>query len=374
MHRLSPELLLNVFKRLDSKEMVNIVRVSKDWLKIIDENKSLWRRLVLPERQSRWNTSIVELFHRKSCSSLQEINMQINFFDSQIEEFSSLLKKSENTLHTLYLKGGTHAAIALSELCWRLPKLTKCIIVDSKKGHPSPVKFVKPRFPNADGQIQDGLRVLWTVTTSSIERAISEDPCRLDQLVSLKLQDRIECFRLEALLRQSSKTLKHLSCRLRSREPMPPTLNLPLLEILELQHDETSFPSWLRIPYPCTLIFREPRKLFRDLPPISKLWVRDLRKIRKLATECPNLIELRVDTFDFNVLKHEQRDSLILLLRERKEKVDAGTIFKGLTMTHLIRLVFPVRFLSQSQLSQLKDLVEEVVDLESVDRSFEVEV
>ena len=43
-------------------------------------------------------------------------------------------------------------------------------------------------------------------------------------------------------------------------------------------------------------------------------------------------------------------------------------------MIHLKRVVFPFRLLSTPQLSQLKELVEEVVDLESVERFIEVEI
>lgn len=50
MDQVSPDLLLTIFKKLNSKEMVSVMRVERKWLQVIDEHKALWRELVLPTK------------------------------------------------------------------------------------------------------------------------------------------------------------------------------------------------------------------------------------------------------------------------------------------------------------------------------------
>ena len=56
---LPSEMLLEVFKRLNCQQMVKTRRVWKEWGNIINQNRSLWRRLILTEE--------------KDCSELEEI-------------------------------------------------------------------------------------------------------------------------------------------------------------------------------------------------------------------------------------------------------------------------------------------------------------
>lgn len=69
MDQLSSELLLPIFKCLDSREMVNVMRVRKKWLEIIDENAALWRILILPEPiRDKANGMGVGIHRSSSCS------------------------------------------------------------------------------------------------------------------------------------------------------------------------------------------------------------------------------------------------------------------------------------------------------------------
>lgn len=107
MDQLPSEILLPVFKQLTSIEMVIVLRVCKARYEVIDENKALWRRLVLPKREPGWDSSIAELFDRKSCSSLQEISMQVMWKlkddSKEMELLMEALERSQETLQVVQL-------------------------------------------------------------------------------------------------------------------------------------------------------------------------------------------------------------------------------------------------------------------------------
>lgn len=90
---LPPEILLPIFKTLDSREMVCMMRVSKSWLEVIEENQSLWRRLILPkkekedEEENEWEPSVLELWDQKTSSSLQEVSIHVQLEQKDLEPF-----------------------------------------------------------------------------------------------------------------------------------------------------------------------------------------------------------------------------------------------------------------------------------------------
>lgn len=370
MTDLTPEILLLVFKKLNSVEIVNVLRVCKDWLEIIEEHKSLWRRLVLPKRENGWGISAVELFDRNSNSSLEKVEMQIKLNWAESKRMMNLLEKSTATLQTLYLSRGHFQGMEdLSELCWRLPNLPSFRMVEYESN--IPVNLTEKQTPKEEGK---GFKILWVLTTKTLEEAFSKEPDRFDHLVSLRISKPIKTFRLIKVLIRCPQSLKHLSVHMENgyRPQSFATVNLTRLEVLELAV-YPNFPSWLRIPSSCTFINGN-HGLISSLPQIEKLWIQDLRMVQSLAITCPHLVELRIVKYQSEPLARNDLGALIDALRQRKDNVNAGMEIEGVKMIPLKRLVFPSKILSQSQLSELRDMVVEVVDLESVERLIEVEV
>lgn len=176
---------------------------------------------------------------------------------------------------------------------------------------------------------------------------------------------------LEALRERSGQTLSRsvsitVSCA---------SIHLPRLEVLDVKRltYPYEFPRWIVPENSCTLINSDDG-LLSNLPPVSKLWINGLVSDFLLADLCPTLGELRVYNVDLSDEWGMRNESFISMLRRRKTYVNQGREIEGVKMIHLKRLVFPFRLLDTLQLSQLRELVEEVVDLESVERLIEVEI
>jgi hypothetical protein len=371
MHQLPTEILLPVFKYLNSKEMVQNMRVCKEWLEVVDENKSLFRRLVLDEEG---DLSVLELFDSKSDSQLKEVSMEVKLEKEEVPTFLNLLYKSNETLQILYLSAFHYPNDeTFSNLCWKLDNLTDCRIV--KGDDELSLKLVEREIQKKKKKMDNSFKVLWTLTASSYEKALSKGPHRFNHLVSVKIGEPINPLRLIAILKQSSETLKTLAIFLDyydRRVQTSPSLHFPRLEFLDI-NSWHGFPSWIVIRNSCTIVNRGPQVL-PNLPPTSKLWICDFEVVARLEDLCPTLEELRVNTLHLPDEWGERRESFFAMLRQRRQNADQGKEFKGIKMIHLKRLVFPFRLLSTPQLSQMRGLVDEVVDLESVERFIEVEI
>ena len=81
------EVLLEVFKRLSCQDMVKTRRVWKEWSDLINQNRTLWRRLVLgEERKDSELETILEFFDSKSQSTLREISLSIEAREMEDKE------------------------------------------------------------------------------------------------------------------------------------------------------------------------------------------------------------------------------------------------------------------------------------------------
>lgn len=356
--------------------MVNVMIVCREWLEVINDNRSLWRRLVLPESRSGkgWELSTIELFDRKSNSTLKEISMHLNM-SQHVSVLMDLLKRSEGSLRALCLSGAfsSKEENLLSELCWRLSSLTSFRVI--RHHRPSNVNLIEKEVSEGEGE---QFKILWVITIESLEQVFSKDPHRFDHLVSLKIQHRIDDPKSMAIVKQSSRALKHLSIKINDnhigipQDQFSTTIELPLLEVLEFVNSANRFPKWLKIPKSCTIIHLHPRLLYK-LPPCSELWIDGLHSIDRLANMCPNLVELRVFAINSG-LKREECDTLVDMLIERNKKVDERMGIDGVRMVRLKRVIFPFGYLKRGRLSQLRELVEEVVDLKFPETFIEVEV
>jgi len=95
---LPSETLLTTFKKLGTKEVMKAIEVCKLWWKLVDENKALWRILVLLKEELEETKSIVDYFDEKSGSTLEEISLVVKGEGDQGSEqlAESILKSSRS--------------------------------------------------------------------------------------------------------------------------------------------------------------------------------------------------------------------------------------------------------------------------------------
>ena len=233
------------------------------------------------------------------------------------------------------------------------------------------------------------LRILWI---SDLKNLLKSHLFLLNNLVSLILtEDSYGSLRIRRILERSSRTLKHLEITINNGEerqipkPQIPTLSFPKLKFLNIclgwNHNTSVFPSWMRLPSLSTLIIWNPRTL-SSLPACSKLWLVGLdvnRDLLKLVSQCPELLELRIH-IDRG---REGFEEISSMLSQRKANVEAGMEIQGVKMINLKTLVVPFRYvglrggtrLQKARLPELRELVEEVVDLrEALSQVIEMEL
>ncbi|MCO5556954.1 hypothetical protein L7F22_010509 [Adiantum nelumboides] len=111
MERLSCDVLLSIFNNIDSIQVVSVKRVNKKWSEIIDDSKSLYRVLILPTKEKGWDLKPLELFDKKSQSSLKQVSMEFDGKETR-EAVFEILDRSKATLHTLQITGDRAAIVA----------------------------------------------------------------------------------------------------------------------------------------------------------------------------------------------------------------------------------------------------------------------
>lgn len=368
------EILLPIFKKLNSVEMLTAMRVRKDWMTLIDDHSSLWRHLILPDKWGGWDPEIVELFDRKSQSTLKEVVMKLNV--SSLRRWNpasldnhpliTLLERSKTTLQTVILNSSDrHFNMCLSGLPWKIPNLVDCRIYQDTLGL-RPVCLVKTSITTTTSS----LKILWI---GSPRLLLKPKRAFLDHLVSLKVRESLWSKKWRKILEVPSETLKHLSISIGDDDQEEATLKFPKLELTEIQPLHR-FPSWMEIPRPSTIILREGP--LRVLPAISSIWfIGGLFKGSETAL--PYLEELRINFGgEWSFGDESLFRSLSLTLLERKRNVNDGMEIDGVRFLHLKRLY--VRFESESSefINQLKDLdlAEEVIQLNDHSNRIEIEV
>lgn len=109
------------------------MRVERKWLQIIDENRALWRELILQsnekdEEEKGWGLQVLQLFVHKSNSTLKRVSMNVaKEVDS--DSFVETLEKSKDTLQVLKIKGKSwdrEVEEAIEENIWKFPNLEGC--------------------------------------------------------------------------------------------------------------------------------------------------------------------------------------------------------------------------------------------------------
>jgi len=93
--------LLSSFNRLETREVVQIGRVSKHWCELINENRIFWRILELQMISLKSRLSALEQFNQRRDSTLREASIQTQEAPTHSNLFSvigSLQTSSESLL------------------------------------------------------------------------------------------------------------------------------------------------------------------------------------------------------------------------------------------------------------------------------------
>lgn len=355
--------------------MVRIMRICREWFKVIDEDTSLWRKLVLetkpkgrgaPRPSWKPEIEIIHLFDRKCNSRLIRVEVYDEISPIGVSSLMEVLEKSKETLQILDLnvRSFSHAQrVELDELCWRLPHLIHCNLASRE----SLVQLVE--------KIDDHLGRMSKLESLSIfnaKKLSNSHPNILNNLVALRISSSMKHVDSRRILEIPSKTLKYLRLYFKSAEPAGLTpLEFPRLQCLRISSLlHFQYPTWLKIPSDCTLII--PYSLIPStLPSASRLWISDPDRLENLKDLCPLLKELKIHPYS-QLPKVTHR--LINMLKKRRENVEAGVEVNGIRMIPLETLVVDCQHLKPHVISELRELVGEVKSVETVPSSYEVEI
>lgn len=337
----------------------------------------MWRKLILPKRDLGWGLQALRVFDEKSGSKLTEISIDLSLKRSEkVDELVEIVERSRETLKSLEF--GISSSIVkkeCNELAWKLPHLAlfkgACQPVESR----AVLLVIKDKHQETitTENFNDlpSLKLLWTSASHTL---LNGGLSRFKNLSSLYLEGYKDSFEWRNLLQTPSQTLKHLQMSIRetSDQVQLETLHFPRLQILEIHLFSSIFPSWISLLPFCTLINHGYTIPFA-LPSISTLWVSQLYDIYMLANSVPQMTELRS-----LVSQHDSFFSpghaLISMLRRRKQNSETGVEVEGIKAVQMERLVLYFKFFSDQEISQLRELVTEVVDLETVSKVIELEL
>lgn len=343
--------------------------------------------------------SVVDLFDRNSGSTLEKVVMGLHLEEEK--DAAVLLETLQRNKQTIQILHPLQAADVYSRddedgktiqdqvhQLLNLPSLVDCRLVPSFVYLGSSVRLLLHQSKREETQNvnhSSNLKILW-LQASHVSLLARNDSDLLRNLSSLVVDGRsLNTTDLKLVLKKSRHTLRHVEMKtddhetndddefLDVSEPQVSDVTLPNLQVLGLSSYSSDYPSWLKIPTTSTLVTRF--DVMAHLPAISKLWIGNtsLKHVDRLKDRCPELVELRVKTVVRSPSTKACKD-LISVLRQRKENCEAGLVAEGMRMVPLKTLTIDVGTLKSNILDQMKELVEEVVDIQEVSPVVEVEV
>lgn len=304
---------------------------------------------------------ILTLFDRKSQSTLEEVSLLLPSSEKAVQR---TLLRSRESLRILRLDVQHEDQIDsdLATLVYKLPRLedfrlTDIFEINEGEGIP----FVQPRRMRKS----NCLEILWIWSHSEV---LDLNNHLFENLTSLSIAWVMGSSDWRKILEPPSKTLKHLDLWMENADEEHYPLAFPNLQVLEIGADPC-FPSWMMaIPETSTIILLYNWPL-SGLPSITRLMVQLDESTdedwKDLDIRCPLLKELRVRNEEMKGVK-----STLSFLAKRKRNVEAQVKVDGIQMTPLKTLVVSFK-LFEDFLPQLRELVEELIDLDTVRPGFE---
>lgn len=379
MANLAPDVLFIVFKQLELKPRFLTRRVCKSWLDVSEDQVSLWNNVFLDESTLstgfKWEPSLIESLDKSSRSRLKYLNIDVLI--ANVPHFIEVVEKSKGTLQGIILGprvvGGEYLPrIPLSDLCWKLPKLTHFVICPERY---SVVVRRKRAIAEAEGS-GSKLRILSIYGSTQL---FSSHLNVLDNLVSLTFDYLRSASEWRVALEKCAGKLKHLDIRFGGSFEIANApqsdLFFPLLEVLVIRH--SPLPSWMKFPPTITLTMMahvdECGRIPSNLPSVAELWTGFIKRFEELNGSCPLLKKLVVD------IEPMHSDLLIEFLSQRNLEVRNGLKVDGIKMQPIETLViwFSWSTPDETQLNKLnriRSLVKEVIVQAPPPKIVEVEI
>lgn len=391
MHQLPSDVLLNVFKQMNSKDMVLDMQVCKEWADVVDGNRSLYRRLVLPKKEGGWKLSILQLFDKRSESRLEEVSMEVSPVNMNYTKALGLVKtlaKSKDTLRSICIyhsdfEFSSSLKSNLVELSLKLPKITSLRIIDTP--YRQPIHFRSRMFPSNEMANQEDavkFRILWGARPASLRESLEVSPLRLNNLVSLKVESLVDPSELNTILRQFARTLKQLGIKVDDSgsawitPAALPKVDFPMLQVLDVYCGSLRFPSWLMCPTLSTLIIRN-KSFLQGTPAVSKLSVAGIQDFSLLIRTFSALDEVRIECTlqDMEGVAGEVHwKEFSETLRHRRRFSNLVRDSGGVSRMLIKKVVFPFELLDEEKLAELKDMADEVIDLDVAPKFVEIQI
>lgn len=401
---LNDDILLNFFKCLNSKEMVDSKLVCSQWNQIINTNLSLWQILDLPDgSMDEWNSDFIDMFEEKNGGNFKEIHIGVKVEDEDIEELATKLENLKR-LPTLSLQVTDQGWCLehLSNIRFERPGLVDFRVLDRRadSSSASRIKISKSILNIQADSYPHTLRVMWLPHHSGGDFS--------SNLISLSMDIWTDQTDWMYLLKIVAGNLKHLRMFMKKRRMVrrlfdgtqffkngrlalnegslnenfllktPYDIRFPHLMVLEINViNPKSYPYYLDFDWNNVLILEGSHTVIKDLPNVRELWIDTLQDWENLAARCPQLEVLRIN---IPILSLESQTSLVDLLRKRKRNVRAGVRAQRGTradeieieMVSLKTLVVAFDQLEDSKLKSMKKLVKEVVDLKKASKILEI--
>lgn len=383
---LSPEILLKIFLNLDSHQTVMLRSVCKEFLEIIDNNKSLWRSLDWVQETNGSAVKALGKFDEKSASTLKEVSIFQKYGQSD-DRILKVLDRSKNTLTDLSFKirfSGIGFRLKLTELASNCHHLESLILWNSRGSSLSLLPKTRltrsSRQPYLGTERSSNLQVLWCF---DLVKNWNEN-LDVSSLVSFADESYCDSLQLRSVISNFSQTIVHLSIS-GSGSATTSSLSCSSLRILEGRFFP-GFPSWLDAPSLRIVIASSVSTGFlRELPiSVEELWLLCWsptttveRSLDFLSQVCPHLkvLKLGKDFFVGDRLTQQQLGSkdVSSSFTAREEKVREGVEIEGIKMVSLEKLIVPIELFKSAEADQLRDLVGEVIDLEDYPDFIELE-
>lgn len=421
------EILSTIFKHLPSWELV-LARSLCSQFKTVADDPAFWHSVILPPRpKTHLKLASFEFFNERSKKTqlvrnengevvelirtgpprLKEISIHVGVESNLFKPLCDWLLANKASLVYVHL--------AVTKDRWKLMELSKKdlwegfpemieyrahhkqlpVIVDLKfrslevlgKELESDLKKKSQQLASAGVDpllaaskiSKSKLRVLWLEDMKMVlhwRHGISpKAPISLQRLTSLRIEKPATNYEWNHFLSEMCHTLKHLEFTMedsslllpRGIDVAPAPLIFSKLQVLKLKGRYERFPGWMKVKESLILVTYT---IFIDLPPISELWVKSMKEYKRIEKRCPSLKTLR---YCYAPMKEEEKDWLNEFVFERQLRSQTVQI-DGKKVGALKTLVVPFASYEPRKLELLEDVVDELLDLESVPQVVEVEI
>lgn len=324
---LTPELLLSIFMRIDSKHIVLSRRVSKEWLAIIDSNRNLWNIFDWEQKHEDQSFgSPLDLFNQTSGKTLKKVSIQlqrnVKMTKDDQKQLYQVIEDSKTTLTSLSLKVSDSAQSqkALISEVIKAPNMREIIFWNPTQLSHLPysrISLLGSGSSSHSDDEQSKLKIFW-ISDSQVPATgydlIKKHSPQFSSLVSFANDRTYRPDSLVKVLSHFSDTLVHLKVDISSsiyvRDPNLASLTLPSLRVIEGEFSG-GFPSF-KCPILKVAIIKNMKHLEAFLVPstVEELWLTGIETFKSFemdSGDAEDRVEMEMkfseETINLKILK-----------------------------------------------------------------------